>query len=119
MARRRSEARWKDWQAIVAEQDSSGQTVAEFCRRRKLNPSSFYAWRRKLSAAAPAQRDSPSTTATAPMFVPLPLMDSVAPQEVFEVKLPNGVSVTVPARFEAAVLASLLQAATALERGNA
>ena len=102
----------------MGQQETSGQSVAEFCRRRELNPSSFYAWRRKLSAALSAHRSSRPATTTDPVFVSLPIADSVA-REGFEVKLPNGFLVTVPPQFEASVLARLLQAVTSIEGGNA
>ena len=48
---RSSEAAGK-WRGIVAEQAASGQTVAEFCRRRGLAASSLFAWRRRLTLSA-------------------------------------------------------------------
>jgi len=36
------------WRGVVRQQDGSGLSVGEFCRREDLSPSSFYRWRRRL-----------------------------------------------------------------------
>ena len=119
MARRREE-RWQHWRVLIGEQQSSGLTIAEFCRQRDLSPASFYAWRHKVSAASPGQEGSLlSATASAPQFVPLQLTDAVANDGHFEIELPNGIRLTVPPKFEATMLASLLQAVTFSEGGDA
>ena len=110
MARGRSEERRQHWERVVGDQESSGLTVAEFCRRRDISPASFYAWRRKVSGTSPTVHRSPSSSQAAPLFVPLPLADSSSEGAHFEVKFPNGISVNVPPRFEVSPLASLLQA---------
>ena len=45
--------RRKRWQAVVAEQEASGQSVREFCRERKLAEHAFYWWRRRLHEEKP------------------------------------------------------------------
>ena len=119
MAGRREE-RWQHWRGVISEYQSSSMTVAEFCRQRKVSEASFYAWRRKMSAASSSADDaSPSPPTSTPLFVSLPLADSGAEAGHFEVRLPNGICVGVPPKFELSVLASLLQAVTAIESGHA
>ncbi|MBL4941786.1 MAG: transposase [Colwellia sp.] len=38
----------EQWQQIFKQHASSGLQIAEFCKQQKLNPSSFYAWRKRL-----------------------------------------------------------------------
>src|SRR5438094_7513690 len=98
--RRRNSDREGYWRQTILEQQSSGQCIAEFCRRHDVNPASFYAWRRTL-----AERD-PTAAPTGPTFVPLQVMlDSV-----IEVVLPTGVIVRVPAGSDPAAVARLVAA---------
>ncbi|ASM56289.1 hypothetical protein PNIG_p0004 (plasmid) [Pseudoalteromonas nigrifaciens] len=38
----------KYWQAIIEQQQSSALTTIQFCRDNNINPSTFYAWRKRL-----------------------------------------------------------------------
>ena len=38
--------RW--WQRLISSYDSSGLSIAAFCKQRDVSAASFYAWRRKL-----------------------------------------------------------------------
>ena len=49
-----SQARRK-WQRLVPEQGRSGQSVAAFCRERKLCASHFFWWKKRLHASAAAK----------------------------------------------------------------
>jgi hypothetical protein len=40
---------------LVSEQERSGQTVAAFCRERKLCAPHFFCWKKRLRASAPAK----------------------------------------------------------------
>ena len=42
------------WRRIVAEQTTSGLSIAVYCRQAGIPQSSFYAWRRKLGRDGPA-----------------------------------------------------------------
>ena len=45
----------KQWQALIARQERSGQSVRAFCRENNVGDHSFYLWRRRLRGeAAPA-----------------------------------------------------------------
>ncbi|MBA6364247.1 IS66 family insertion sequence element accessory protein TnpB [Colwellia sp. BRX8-4] len=47
----------KHWQNIFEQQERSGLTIIEFCRDNKINVSTFYAWRHRLSdKAAPVKQ---------------------------------------------------------------
>ena len=58
MVRQRSAERESYWRDTISRQRSSGQSIAEFCRRQGISPPSFYAWRRRL-----AERKSPQFVA--------------------------------------------------------
>jgi transposase-like protein len=40
--------RRKYWQQIILDWQSSGSSIAAFCRDLDINPTSFYQWRKKL-----------------------------------------------------------------------
>lgn len=90
MARRRRE----DWAELVREQETSGLSVSEFCRRKKLTENSFYRWRRVLAEDEGAS------------FVPLQVVDS----RTVDIRLPCGATVNVSADRESLqeVFAALL-----------
>lgn len=39
----------EQWQQIFKQYAASGLQIAVFCKQQKLNPSSFYAWRKRLA----------------------------------------------------------------------
>jgi len=43
----------EQWQQIFKQHASSGLQIAAFCKQQKLNPSSFYAWRKRLASQLP------------------------------------------------------------------
>jgi hypothetical protein len=119
MAIGRNEERWQYWRRVLEEHRASGQSIAEFCRERKLSQASFYSWRLKLGSSstdrASKNPSSSSSSSSRPLFVSVPLPDSVPPAGHFEVQLPNGIRVRVPPQFDGVVLASLLQTASGIE----
>jgi len=40
------------WKSIFELQQNSGLTIIQFCRDKKINTSTFYAWRKRLSGEA-------------------------------------------------------------------
>jgi transposase-like protein len=36
------------WQALIGQHAVSGLSLADFCRKKNISPSSFHRWRRKL-----------------------------------------------------------------------
>ncbi|MGC2526498.1 MAG: hypothetical protein WA639_02030, partial [Candidatus Acidiferrum sp.] len=51
----RSRNAWKKWQELVSEQARSGQSVAAFCRGRKLCAPHFFWWKKRLRASSPGK----------------------------------------------------------------
>jgi transposase-like protein len=47
-ANRRDVQKERYWQRIIVEAARSGQSIREFCRRRRLKESQFYWWQRNL-----------------------------------------------------------------------
>jgi hypothetical protein len=52
MSRPVTQALWNQWRRRIERQTVSGRSIAEFCRREKVSPPAFYAWKRKLRDAA-------------------------------------------------------------------
>src|SRR5512145_513173 len=57
-------ARWED---RVARHRASGLSVADFCRRERVHPVTFYGWRKRLAAASKRGRRSPTSRAFLPI----------------------------------------------------
>ena len=135
--RRRNEARWAYWRQVLDDHWSSGLSIAEFCRQRQLNQASFYDWRKKLASIETEKTsvavDSGNVVSTSrstagpvssSLFVSLPVADtesrsSPASRASFELELPNGIRVRVPAPFDVSELTSLLQTVTRFEIDHA
>lgn len=47
-----------DWAALIEAQRASGQTVKAFCKAQGVATSSFFEWRRKLSAVGQSPKDA-------------------------------------------------------------
>ena len=97
MARRGRE----DWFGLVREQESSGLSISEFCRRKKLTENSFYRWRRLLAEDKGAS------------FVPLEVVGTRA----VDITLPCGATVNVAADRKA--LQEVFAALLSVEVGDA
>ena len=48
MAKRIDGVKCDDWRARLAKFDSSGLTIAEFCRRERVSPARFHYWARRI-----------------------------------------------------------------------
>ncbi|MGA8437619.1 MAG: hypothetical protein WB762_35065 [Candidatus Sulfotelmatobacter sp.] len=92
------------WQGLILDQETSGQSIAAFCRARELSGSLFYYWRKRLRAVA------------TPGFVEVQVAEPQwrarhsrsAPGSTIEVRLRNGRSLMVAAEFDASHLRALL-----------
>ena len=51
MQQRRRES-WSKWRGLLADQAASRQSIAAFCRERGVPVSQFFAWKKRLRAAA-------------------------------------------------------------------
>jgi len=73
--------RMKFWRQAVAQQERQGRSVREFCRERRLNEHSFYAWRKRV-------RSQPSVT--------FALVETNRPPALIEVSLLTGERLRIP-----------------------
>jgi Transposase len=55
---------WAAWRERIAQQVSSGGTVAEYCRREEIPPATYYQWKRRLQSNADG-RESPALARSA------------------------------------------------------
>ena len=88
---RYSREQWAEW---IAEQKSSGLTIAEFCQSIGVSANSFYWRRRRLAETSDAK---PETTVAETLRSPFVAIDlaGTAPAALVEVDLPGGVIVRV------------------------
>lgn len=99
MARLRGEAARRKWRELIAEQERSGETVAAFCRERRMCAPHFFWWKRRLR-----EGDGPG-------FVEVKL----APAPELEVRLRGGRSLALRPGVD---LAWVREVAAALEAGE-
>jgi transposase len=89
--RKRRRNTWTKWRRLISEQMRSGESVAAFCRERKLRASHFYWWKKRLRE---------NTTAR---FVEVQVAESPANlpgDSRIEVRLQNGRSLMVGRGFD-------------------
>ena len=104
------------WRQLLDLFDGEQTTVAAFCRKHRVSPASFYLWRRKLHAPAPAR----SPNALAPSFVPVQVQGRAPDVDpLVRVHLPGGVRVEIPATERELALAAISALAAADERPEA
>ena len=85
----------EQWQQIFKQHASSGLQIAAFCKQQKLNTSSFYAWRKRLSSNtinAVITDDLPPVEKTQKDWVNV-LPEQALPSQNWDIELalPNGV----------------------------
>lgn len=111
--------RWNEDAArdLIDAVHASGETIAEYARKRGLNPWVLYDWRRRLGASAkpaptsgkPAAGPSASTGgAFLPVRITQPQTSMPPSAELLEVVLAGGRRVRVPANFDDAALRRLV-----------
>ena len=96
------------WARRVDEWTGSGLTARDFSNRAGVNPNTLAHWKWKLGSESTGPR---GPVATGIGFVELSPGAGVSPaqeSERFEIVLPGGVRVFVPAGFDCAALRSLL-----------
>jgi hypothetical protein len=95
------------WRQLLLRCQHSGLSIADFCRRHRLAPASFYAWRRTL-----LQRDQPGNDDTHPptvTFLPLSVCADTPPSAVMlELVLGNGRLLRIPAGCDPSAVRALL-----------
>ena len=87
------------WAERLARQQRGTLSIAEFCRREKISPPSFYGWRKRLDEQA--------------LFVPVELSRAVEPSASgVQIELPGGALVTLPVEASAELVTTAIRAAT-------
>ena len=83
MARRADEGKLLEWQERLAKFDSSGLSVAAYCRQKKITPARFYYWEKRVREAGRVGRrvwkepDEKSTSNTEVSWAEVVVGDSV------------------------------------------
>ena len=101
---KRDAGKEKLWRAAIAEARSSGQSVREFCRQRRLKESLFYAWRRELKT-----RDGETTEKSG--FVELVRPAGRAEASGVSLRVDDRLSIVLERGFDGATLKAALAAA--------
>lgn len=108
------------WVRTVAVFDSSGLSLAEFCRRQKLSVHQFQYWRRRLERTADTASNSPVPIKIHPQS-PQSKQDScgdlAANTPVVQIRLDGQATVLVPAHMLETIRA-VLEMVTALDRSS-
>ena len=102
--RKRNRKAWTKWRRLISEQMRIGQSVAAFCRDRKLRASHFYWWKKRLRESTMAR------------FVEVQVAESpanLAGDSRIEVRLQNGRSLMVGRGFDPEHVRGLLVVAEA------
>lgn len=86
------------WRGVIEEQRTSGLSAAAFCRRARVTPNTFYAWRRRFSAPAGF------------MEISVPQTTQAATDGALELRLGGRRSVWVRPGFDRRTLLELVQA---------
>lgn len=112
------------WQQRLLQQAHSGLTILQFCRRERVSPASFHAWKRRLNRHA----TPPAITSTAvPAFVPVrvtpePTRSSQNSADHVTIQLTNGDRILLPITADPGlvcqVVSTVAQAATGRERAS-
>lgn len=91
----------KHWQSIFEQQKSSGLTILQFCRDNKINPSTFYAWRKRLSGETPPVKKQ--------QVIPFVIHEKAFVQpSMIKLTTPNGYQLDFESTFTPQSLAKLL-----------
>ena len=94
--KRRSRA---EWEAIIAEQESSGQGVSTWCRQRHVQEQSFYQWRKRLRSMPEEKPGS---------FIQIEAAGGMT--KVVSIHTPEGYRMEVPPGTAGAYVRTLLEA---------
>ena len=104
-----------EWTRLVEEMKSTGETVTEFARRKRLNESTLSNWRWRLRKEAEEQ------ATVLPSFVEVELaveMDAPAARGSVVASLPNGVTLRFDHDLSGSGLRALVEAVGGAECGR-
>jgi hypothetical protein len=114
--KRRDPARERFWRRTIREQQRSGLSVRDFCRREGLKDGAFRWWRQELPRRdqEPSKAPRGEGAEAAAVFLPVRVVapEAVAPRTVppIEIVLPAGAIVRVPFGFDPRTLGDILAA---------
>lgn len=105
------------WQQMLADWGQSGLSQTEFCRQRELKPVTFAWWKHRLrngDGAGPTHIGRTRRRAGHETFVELALPSHPASASLaYELAMPGGVCLRLPADFDVERVARLVQALAA------
>jgi len=110
-----------EWQSLIEELDQSGEGVRSFCGAHGLHPPTLQWWRWRLrgpqvSEATPREAKPSPCSQEAPLtFSEVPLARESAAVDGFELRWSDGLTLRVPADFDAVALRRLLAVLEAAE----
>ncbi|MBL4942019.1 MAG: transposase [Colwellia sp.] len=87
----------EQWHQIFKQHASSGLQTAQFCKQQKLNPSSFYAWRKRLEntslypSTTQSQHEHEHDNSKTDWVNIMPEQTVPSPSWDIELALPNGI----------------------------
>jgi transposase len=97
----------QDWSERLQRFAQSGLRPGPFCQREGVSLPSFYAWKRRLAAAAPSPAPEPTANAdVGPRLLPVRL----APAAPIELLLPSGTLLRLTPHCDLAFVRSLVAA---------
>ena len=103
------------WQDRLANRESSGLSIDEFCADEDVSRSTFYRWVERLKEGIPdAVKEEGANLTLAEIAEPKFLPVSVTASPV-EIELPNGGLVRLPVGVGQAVIVAVIQAVTGLQ----
>jgi transposase-like protein len=102
------------WQERLANRESSGLSIDEFCADEDISTSTFYRWVRRLKDGIPDAIKEEKKLTLADIAEPkfLPVTVTASPVEI---ELPNGGLVRLPVGVGQAVIVDVIQAVTRLQ----
>jgi hypothetical protein len=112
--KRRDPARERFWRRTIRDQQRSGLSVRDFCRREGLKDGALRWWRQELPRRdqAPSKAPRGERAEAAPVFLPVRVVDpeAVARRTAppIEIVLPAGPIVRVPLGFDPRTLGAVL-----------
>ena len=112
--KRRDPAREKFWRRTIRDQQGSGMSVRDFCRREGLKDGAFRWWRQELTRRdqGPSVAPRGERTEAAPAFLPVRVVDPEAltprASPPIEIVLPTGPILRVPSGFDPRTLGHVL-----------
>ena len=97
---------WVRWRGLLSDQQTSGQSIAGFCRERAVPVWQFYEWRKRLRAKT---ESFVAVEVMASQAAPTPAPRVGRSSSPIEIRLRDGRSLLVGPDFEASHLRRLLQ----------